>query len=368
MVQVYETEQLVKEIEQELGRTLHPQVRQAFLQVPRHLFVEQYYQQRGNSFHWDLVPATMEQIYRDQPLVTQIDQRGRPASSSSQPSAMAVQLEALDVIDGHSILEIGTGTGYNAALVGILVGHRGAVTSIDIDANLVQTAKRHLATARSTNVQVLQGDGFAGYAAHAPYDRILATCAVQSIPHIWVDQLKHQGVLVCNLVTSLASLFVRVQKNEARELDGGLLDINAAYMLMHTGPFPPKTSVDWQRYDSLPYTSVRLSENFEMLLQKAAYSLLLHSFLPGVTRRYRGSSNQVSLYLLTQDTAIQVKEEVLTIYGNHRWMERQIKRSIDLYEKLNHPGISNYRVLIEEHQVMVHIADQTFYVPKFGPN
>ena len=94
MVQVYETEQLVKEIEQELGRTLHPKVRRAFLQVPRHLFVEQYYQQRGNSFHWDLVPATMERVYRDQPLVTLIDQRGRPVSSSSQPSAMAIQLEA----------------------------------------------------------------------------------------------------------------------------------------------------------------------------------------------------------------------------------------------------------------------------------
>ena len=360
IIQVHEAEQLVKEIEQELGRTLHSQVRRAFLQVPRHLFVEQYYQQRGNSFRWDLVSATMEQVYRDQPLVTQIDQRGRPASSSSQPSAMAVQLEALDVIDGHSILEIGTGTGYNAALMGTQAGQRGVVTSIDIDADLVQTAKQHLAAAHSTNVQVLPGDGFVGCAAHAPYDRILATCAVQSIPDAWVDQLKPQGILVCNLVTSLTSLFVCVEKNEDGELTGGLLDINATYMLMHAGTIPPKISVDWQQYDSLPHTSVRLSENLETLLQNPAYSLLLHSFLPGITRRYRSSTDQVSLYLLTDDTAIQLKEEVLIIYGAHAWMEQQIRQSIDLYGKLNRPGIGDYRVSIQERQMMVHIVDQIF--------
>lgn len=220
MVQAYATEQLVKEIEQELGRTLYPKVRQAFLQVPRHLFVEQYYQQRGNSLTWDLVPATMEQVYRDQPLVTQIDRHGRPTSSSSQPSAMAVQLEALDVLDGHSILEIGAGTGYNAALMGALVGPQGSVTSIDIDPLLVQNAKQNLAAEPTTNVHVLSGDGFVGCEAYAPYDRILATCSVQSIPHAWVEQLKRYGILVCNLLTSLTSFFIRVEKKRKQNLKG----------------------------------------------------------------------------------------------------------------------------------------------------
>ncbi len=76
MIELHEMEQLVEAIEQELGRSLYPLVRQAFLQVPRHLFIEQYYQQRGSSLTWDLVQATMESVYRDQPLVTQLDQRG----------------------------------------------------------------------------------------------------------------------------------------------------------------------------------------------------------------------------------------------------------------------------------------------------
>ena len=101
MIELHEMERLVEAIEQELGRSLCPLVRQAFLQVPRHLFVEQYYQQRGSSLTWDLVQATMESVYRGQPLVIQIDQRGRPTSSSSQPSIMAIQLEALDLESGH---------------------------------------------------------------------------------------------------------------------------------------------------------------------------------------------------------------------------------------------------------------------------
>src|SRR5260221_9164086 len=198
MIELHAMEQLVEAIEQELGRPLYPPVRQAFLQVPRHLFVEQYYQQRGNSLTWDLVQATTESVYQDQPLVIQIDQQGRPTSSSSQPSMMAIQLDALDLESGQSVLEIGAGTGYNAALMGVLVGQGGEVTSIDIDGDLVLEASKMLARAGANNVRILQEDGFVGGLAYAPYDRILATCSVRSIPRAWVDQLKPQGLLWCN--------------------------------------------------------------------------------------------------------------------------------------------------------------------------
>jgi len=85
MINVRETELLVQAIERQLGRALAPQVRHAFLQMPRHLFVPQYYEQRGNSLSWDLVQANPEKIYRDEALVTQIDGRGIPSSTNSQP-------------------------------------------------------------------------------------------------------------------------------------------------------------------------------------------------------------------------------------------------------------------------------------------
>ncbi len=362
MIELHAMDQLVEAIEQELGRSLYPPVRQAFLQVPRHLFVEQYYQQRGTSLTWDLVQATMESVYQDQPLVIQIDQRGRPTSSSSQPSIMAIQLEALDLESGHTVLEIGAGTGYNAALMGVLVGKGGEVTSIDIDADLVLEASKMLARAGATNVRVLQEDGFVGCLAYAPYDRILATCSVGAIPRAWVDQLNLRGLLVCNMVTSLASLFVRVEKTEMGNLEGGFLDLAATYMPMHIGTLPPKTTVDWAYYDSLPCTSIRLSESFETLLKNPAYSLLLHGFLTGITKRYRSSDGQVQLYLLINDTAIQVKDDVLTIYGNNAWTEQQIKQSIDLYRRLGLPPITEYHISIQGQQVIACIADQIMHL------
>lgn len=177
------TIRLVESIEKRLGRKLNAPVRDAFLQIPRHLFIEHYYRQQGNSLTWDRIamPA-MEEISADEALVTKIDEQGRPLSSSSQPSVMAYQLEQLDLRPGLSALEIGVGTGFNAALMGALVGPTGQVTSIDIDQEIVETACRHLCAAGIKNVYAITGDGFDGSPEHAPYDRMLATCAVRAIP------------------------------------------------------------------------------------------------------------------------------------------------------------------------------------------
>ncbi len=212
MIEVREREPFVQLLEERLGRTLSPSVRRAFLQVPRHLFVQQYYEQRGNSLSWDLVQATPEKIYRDEALVTQIDGRGMPSSSTSQPSLMAAQLEALALSHGHRVLEIGVGTGYNAALLGELVGDTGQVISIDIDEGLVERAKQHLVQAQAFNVVALAGDGFVGEVRYAPYDRLLATCSIRFVPHAWFEQLKPGGRLVGNWLTHLASLFICVEK------------------------------------------------------------------------------------------------------------------------------------------------------------
>src|SRR5260370_33333356 len=164
------------------------------------------------------------------------------------------------------------------------------------------------------------------------------------------------------MVKKLASRFVRVEKNEWGSLEGNFLDQAGPYMPMHTGTLPPKTTVDWAYYDSLPCTSMCLSECFESLLKNPAYSLLLHNFLTGVTKRYRSSDGQIQLYLLINDTAIQVKDDVLTIYGNNAWAEQQLKQSIDLYRHLGQPPITEYHIRIQGQQVIAYIADQIVHL------
>ena len=96
-------------------------------------------------------------------------------SSSTQPAIMAVMLKQLGIGPGLRVLEIGAGTGYNAALLSHLVGPEGNVVTMDLDAEVANTARRHLANADVTGVYVVEADGALGWPETAPYDRIILT-------------------------------------------------------------------------------------------------------------------------------------------------------------------------------------------------
>lgn len=326
------------------------------------MFVEQYYEQRGNSLNWDLVQATLEKIYRDEALVTQIDERGMPGSSTSQPSVMAVQLEALALEHGQRVLEIGVGTGYNAALLGAIVGDTGQVISIDIDEGLVEQAKLHLACAEVHNVVALPGDGFLGEATNAPYDRLLTTCSIRSVPRAWFDQLKMGGRLVGNLFTHLVSLFICVEKTGIDVFDGGLLDIEASYMEMHSrNVVPLRKKRNWEQYDTQLPTIMHVPD-VKTVLQNPAYRLLLQCFLPELRKRYRSKDDQVHLYLIAQESAILVEDDRLLIFGD-AGIGQMLQQSFDLYHQLGQPCITEYRVTLQERQAVIRVGDQRFHLP-----
>jgi protein-L-isoaspartate(D-aspartate) O-methyltransferase len=158
-------------------------VEAAFMTVPRERFVPEVAAERG-----------LEAVYRDEAIVTKRDPRGMPLSSSSQPALMAEMLELLAARRGDRVLEIGTGTGYNAALLAHIVGPKGHVTSVDVDAALVRAARRALReTGYRASLNV--GDGREGHHNAAPYDRIIVTACADEIPHAWFDQLADGGRL-----------------------------------------------------------------------------------------------------------------------------------------------------------------------------
>jgi protein-L-isoaspartate(D-aspartate) O-methyltransferase len=124
---------------------------------------------------------------------------GEVISSSSQPEIMATMLAQLDVRPGHRVLEIGAGTGYNAALLARLVGPSGSVTTVDIDDDIVVAARAHLGAAGVTGIRVVCADGWAGVAEGAPYDRIIVTVGAHDISPAWRAQLTAGGRLVLPL-------------------------------------------------------------------------------------------------------------------------------------------------------------------------
>jgi protein-L-isoaspartate(D-aspartate) O-methyltransferase len=125
--------------------------------------------------------------------VTLKDEHGAALSSSSQPGIMAQMLEHLHLMPGLQVLEIGAGTGYNAALLGELVGPHGRVVTLDVDATVAARARQQLASG-GHRAEVVVGDGIEGWRAAAPFDRIV-TATPPLIPKAWLEQLRPGGLL-----------------------------------------------------------------------------------------------------------------------------------------------------------------------------
>ncbi|HZV49754.1 MAG TPA: methyltransferase domain-containing protein [Candidatus Dormibacteraeota bacterium] len=205
--------------------------RRAFLAVPRHRFLETVYRRsrvRGQVCY-ELDRPSLEQAYRDDSLVVRVDSSGRRATSSSTtPSLMASMLEALDVDHGHRVLEIGTGTGYNAALLCERLGSE-TVTSIDLHPELVEAAGRCLADL-GYRPRLAVADGRLGYPPAAPYDRIIATCSVRRIPTSWLAQTRPGGIIVANLQGDHTSATVRLVVGGNGSAEGRFLPDDAAFI------------------------------------------------------------------------------------------------------------------------------------------
>jgi protein-L-isoaspartate(D-aspartate) O-methyltransferase len=161
-----------------------PVVQAAFRRIPREMFIPE-------------VPVA--EAYANTAVYTKTTSTGVSISAASQPTMVALMLEQLAAEPGHRVLELGAGTGYNAALLAAVVGETGHVTTIDVDDDLVDGARKHLATAGIGNVDVVRADGALGHPARAPYDRIIATVGAFETPTEWLDQLAEGGRLVVPL-------------------------------------------------------------------------------------------------------------------------------------------------------------------------
>lgn len=140
-----------------------------------------------------------EEAYTDDTVVTRRDDGGVATSSATSPWLVGRMLDQLHLRPGRRVLEIGGGTGYNSALIAELVGLQGDVTAVEITVDVVEDARKALAVAGVTNVEMICGDGEYGYPPNAPYDRIIATAGAWEIPDAWADQLASDGILVVPL-------------------------------------------------------------------------------------------------------------------------------------------------------------------------
>jgi len=185
--------------------------RTALTEVPRHVFVPElvWRHDEDSEVNCDLVPLRraedpqrwLELAYANDFVTTQVDD-GHPAgadgcgfevtSSASMPAVVAQMLTALQVEPGMRVLEIGTGTGYNAALLAHRLGPANVV-SVEIDPAVAEHARRALTAAGYGALRVITSDGAQGYPPAAPYDRVISTAAAAAVPYAWVEQTTPGG-------------------------------------------------------------------------------------------------------------------------------------------------------------------------------
>lgn len=222
------------------GKLRSPAWIEAFKHVPRHVFVPRFVQQAPTG--WREVDTSTDEgwaaVYSNRGLFTALDDKQLGISSSSMPSLMMRMLEALEIQPDHRVLEIGTGTGYNAALLSTYLGD-GNVYSVDID--FVDTAAQRLASI-SLQPTLATRDGREGFPEAAPFDRIIATCAVASIPAAWVQQLTPDGAILADLKTGrCAGNLVLLHRTSPNSVEGTFVSGWADFMQMRTGTTVPTT-------------------------------------------------------------------------------------------------------------------------------
>ena len=235
-------------------------VERAFRTVERHRLLETFYHRdadgRKTVEHDPAHPHRdhLALIYADTALATR-HIGGLPASSTSQASLVARMLELLGLSEGMKILEVGAGTGYNAALLAEIVGDQRLVVTVDVLEDVVDQTRRLLAGAGYPQIRVLLRDGFEGAAEQAPFDRIVATVGCSDLSPHWAEQLADDGTLLVPLTQASGHPLVLLRK------DGGML---RGRMVERTGFIPVRGPL---HIEDLWVRGVRAADPAEVILE-----------------------------------------------------------------------------------------------------
>ncbi len=143
----------------------------------------------------------------------------------SAPHMVGIMCSALNLSRGDKVLEIGTGSGYNAAVISLLVGDDGHVYTIERIAELAEIARRRMELLRIKNVTVVVGDGKNGLAEYSPFDKIVVTCYARKIPEQLLSQLSDDGILLCPVGNELVQVLKRITKVHGKIHEENLMEV-----------------------------------------------------------------------------------------------------------------------------------------------
>jgi protein-L-isoaspartate(D-aspartate) O-methyltransferase len=334
------------------GVITDPVWRDVVAAVPRHVFVPAFYSDddppellRAGDPQW------LPLVYSDETLVTQRkehpDQPGFhwSTSSSTRPGLMLRMLHLLDVRDGLDVLEIGTGTGYNAALLSERLGSE-HVTTVDIDPELADAARVRLADA-GYRPTVVAGDGPLGHPARAPYARVIATVAIEDVPYAWVEQTRPGGIVLADIRPrgmTWAGALARLTVAGDGTARGPLVSCTWGFMSTRHGVtrpgIPEMVPID------AATVHTRTSEVGGDTLHVPGLSLLIWWRLPGINAFHDGPD---TIQITSPDRAwaeVTTANPAKVRYGGPGDIWQQVERAHAWWDEHARPGVETFELTV----------------------
>ena len=329
-------------------------MKQALFNVPRHLFIEQYYD--------DDAPDGIVQIESPIPTSTQLEKiysnrgmmiREEPHSAASQPSLIFRMLADLQLTDNLKVLEIGTGSGWNAGLIAFSVGNDRLVYSIDLQADLVEKAGKHLSSVGFNGVNLKAGDGGLGWRGET-FDRIIVTVGSPDIPPTWVESLTDGGILVMPLKTrGVGDPILRIEK-QGNELRGkftqwaGFMNLQGNFSSSTEDPLEPPSDPMVEALLQEEPMSVPLPVFLE---SHCAFYLRLNGVPMHTLWEYKGQGGMRAVLLDRELPALYVPqlaygpnpEKCMDVYGSHQRVDGFIN-GIETWVNLGEPKTTDYQI------------------------
>ena len=349
----------IENLFKELTKSRHRQpnvdwLKQALLNVPRHRFIEQYYDDSepdgivrvGSPIP---TPAQLKQIYSDRGMMI----REEPHSAASQPSLIFGMLRDLHLTHGHRVLEVGTGSGWNAGLIAFSVGDDNLVYSVDLQADLVEKARQHLNSVGFNRVNLRTGDGGLGWDSKT-FDRIIVTVGSPDIPPAWVESLTDNGILVMPLKTNGAGDPILRLHKQGSKLTGkftqwaGFMNLqgnfkSSAEDVLEPSSDPVVEALLQEESTPVPFPTVFGTD--------CAFWLRLNGVPMQMLGEYKGQRGMHVVLLDKELPALYVPQSVystktgnrMDVYGNPQLVARFME-GIEEWVSLGSPKLTDYHI------------------------
>jgi Protein-L-isoaspartate carboxylmethyltransferase len=336
----------------------------AYLATPRHKFVRRY--RRWGVKEWNVVnEANLEEhlatLYSDRALVLFGDDDKDVPSTISQPSFVLRMLDMLQLEPGQKVFELGTGSGWNAALMGHLVAPEGSVYSLELIPEVARTAAATMDALGIKNVNVIEADAGEGFAAGGPYDRAIFTAGAYDLPRPFFKQIKDGGLFLIVIKSEGGgdTLFLLRKEHEYFEsiesMPCGFVQMKGKYQLESLKPIELESLPEWAELKHKPVGTRPFWWGGKGKQDFPWRTLAIRSFL-GITepsfRAFKMESNEdvreqyyFGLWDQDQKSLVIAKDDLILSYGNFAAEERLIKR-LEGWLRLGMPGAGSFALKI----------------------